>query len=378
MIMKSVRTQQSTDFNFKARVGLPRLVIAGETNSGKTSLVNFLLRSNLLPTDIVANTRRPTFLRYARTVRANIHKPDGSNTVIALGDIRHLDWENVEFIEVNAPNAVLRRFEILDLPGLASSSDAEDKKRWVSPSDILIWCSPATQTWKASEQAIWLGIDHPKASSFLALTHRDLLSHEQFSHVAERITREAPRFFMNWSAIATTQAIATRQASGKTTKKEMRSSTGMDDFMRKLINLLQGVTAQGGGKDQTPPATPQANPGAGIAPQAVHPLQEFAQLRKQAENELENTSGSAEAARILSGKLSAYSEGVLRTWILSKGRTASQAKHLESLFNIKEDELNRYLESQQYSAASFTASQILQQLAGELGEILTSIETRRS
>ncbi|MBX2806553.1 MAG: dynamin family protein [Hyphomicrobiales bacterium] len=368
MITQSIRTEQSADQ--KAKAPLPRVVIAGETNSGKTSLVNFLLGGNLLPTDIVANTRRPTYLRHGQTLSVKLNRSDGASAFIEQSDWRRLNWKNISSVEVHAPSAILEQFEILDLPGFFSQADSENNKLWLRPSDLLIWCSPATQAWKASEQAIWKGINHPRSCAFLAITHRDLLSTKELNHVTERIAQEAPRFFMNWSAIAAPQAVSAQQPNTPRETREMPNSTGIDDFMRKLINLLQSVKGQAS-------ATPKAKQKASDAELAsLHPLQAFAQLREQVEHELRIAASPTDTARILSSKLSNYNNNVLREWMLSTGRTLSQSKRIESLISTREEELNKYFIDAPNLTPAFTPSQILQQLGGELSEIIISIENK--
>ncbi len=257
--------------------GVPRVVLAGEANSGKTTLVNFLLQAQLLIADIVPNTPCPTLLRFGETAHLRVYGPDGAAAVRSIADLHRLGRERVDFVEVYLPSTVLRKMEILDLPGFASKADAEAKRHWVSAADIPIWCTPATQAWKASEQAMWLALAPPKNLSFLVLTHRDLLSDKQLSEVAERMSRETQRYFSHWTAIATAEAIAARNPRGQIVRKDIWPSTGVEDFMKKLMDLLQSVMTQR--QDPQPPS--RGNAVGSADPGMPHPVRSFAQMRQR-------------------------------------------------------------------------------------------------
>jgi Dynamin family len=365
-------------------VAVPRLVLAGEANSGKTTLVNFLLQAQLLVADIVPNTPCPTLLRFGETAYLRVHHLDGHSAIRSLADLHRLGREQVRLIEVYLPSAVLRRMEILDLPGFASRADAEAKSNWLASADIRIWCTPATQAWKASEKEIWLSLGKPRASSFLVLTHRDLLSETQLGDVSERMSRETQRFFSHWTSIATPEAIAARNPRGEIVKREAWTSTGVEDFMKKLMDLLQGVMAP---RREPPPSSPpppaplpaprpaaEPRPGAAAAASAdaSHPVSSFAQMRQRLLKALSAQNSAEQAAAMLAGELNGYANKVLTPWISAKGSAALKAANIEALIPRSDAEIVAYLLPQPADPAPFTAGKILKQIEAELAEALTA------
>ena len=225
---------------------IPRIVLTGEVNSGKTTLANFLLQAELLAVDIVPNTLCPTLLRFGDTAHLRVHRADGAVALRSLADLHRVGSERVQFIEVYLPSAVLRAIEILDLPGFVSLADAEAKRQWVAAADVQIWCTAATQAWKASEQAKWQSLGCPRNGALLVLTYRDLLPRQQLGEVGERMSRETQRFFSQWTAISTSQAIAARNPRGEIVREDLWRSTGVEDFIKKLKDLLHGAMTRGG------------------------------------------------------------------------------------------------------------------------------------
>ncbi len=156
-----------------------RVAIAGEFNSGKTSLANLLVGIDSLPTAVVSNTRFPTLLYYAATPEIYSVEPDGRRTLIVAD--RPACGLSPMRLEVGLPSTRLKTAELLDMPGLA------DPQFEGSPSDLaphnvdaVIWCTVATQAWKESERrACGQLAPRLRGRSLLAVTHRDLLADDR-------------------------------------------------------------------------------------------------------------------------------------------------------------------------------------------------------
>src|SRR5262249_22220254 len=155
---------------------------------------------------IVPNTMCPTLLRFGETAQVRVYRNDGSSIVRSIAELHRAGQRGAQALEVLLPSAVLRRMEILDLPGFRSLEEAAGNFQWGAGADIYLWCTLATQAWKASEQAIWKSLALPKEFSCLVLTHRDLLSKDQLGDVTGRIEQESHRYFRYWTAVSTPAA----------------------------------------------------------------------------------------------------------------------------------------------------------------------------
>jgi hypothetical protein len=343
---------------------LPRIVLTGEVNSGKTTLVNFLLQAELLVADIVPNTLCPTLLRFGDTAHLRVHRGDGAVALRSLADLHRIGRESVQFIEVYLPSPVLRAMEILDLPGFVSVADAESTRKWVSAADVQIWCTPATQAWRASEAAKWQSLACSRTSALLVLTCRDQLSAYQLGEVCERISRETKRFFSQWTAIAASQAIAARNPRGEIVRHDLWGSAGVEDFITKLKDLLDQAMAP---RPALPPALWRAQ-SSSLARELPHPVPAFEHVSVS----VLGVGGAASArqmAAIMAREFENYSSLILRPW-LRLNRPALDREAVEALIPRSEAEILDYLIAADGSSSLASLRRILIQIEAELTEAI--------
>jgi hypothetical protein len=184
----------------------PRVIVLGEGNAGKTSLVNLLLDQALLPGSVVANTRRPVVLRFAKSIVVTGVTPFGRL------DLQQADGEphygsGLESLEIGLPNPKLAAFDLVDTPAMSASAQLD-----VGEADLLLWCTVATQAWKQSERRLWMTIGkrhHRRA--ILVATHKDSLRGDEEKKVGARLTAETADCF---GAIVFVCATAWRESFG--------------------------------------------------------------------------------------------------------------------------------------------------------------------
>jgi len=155
-----------------------RVAVIGEFNSGKTTLVNALLGAAVLPASFTTHTAYTTVVRFASkpSLRAEIAKRRRVN----------IDWHELDGtpahgicrLHVGMPLDPLRTLRAIDTPGLGLGDESVDTRtlRYCCTADVVIWCTPAMQAWKASEHRAWLAL--PKAvrrRGILAVTFMDQL-----------------------------------------------------------------------------------------------------------------------------------------------------------------------------------------------------------
>lgn len=195
-----------------------RLAIFGEPNTGKSSLINLLMKQPIVPAGSFAG--QETYLRvyYADETVLNAISNDGTRnrlTTKAFAQIAQFepvaatasmsiygarDNEDAQpscapvidlgfsgavpgtqnqrgkFIELGAPQALLRHVEIVEARGFPEEQLTPALARTFQPVDVTVWCTLATQAWKATEQAAWERIPASRRNrAMMLVTYRDAL-----------------------------------------------------------------------------------------------------------------------------------------------------------------------------------------------------------
>lgn len=185
----------------------PRVAIVGEVNTGKTALANLLLGRDVLNTDIVHNTRAPILIRYADSVSLSAVAPDGSRTSV-VADAASIG--RAVSLELCLPLPELKRFEIIDTPGVSMFEDNSEQMAYVCrQADMAIWCTLATQAWRGSERDLWYQVcQRTRSRSLLAVTHADALTKDEQARVEERLRRETSGAFADLGMVSCLEPVA--------------------------------------------------------------------------------------------------------------------------------------------------------------------------
>ena len=189
----------------------PRIVLLGEFNSGKSTLANALIGAQVLPTSIHANTRVPLLIHYADAPTLTYEAHDRERRPLSLSAIEDLRQGSIRMLRVGLPVARLKSFELIDTPGLASGSARVDELGLEAcrRSHIAVWCTVASQAWKASEQRVWN--DLPKRlqqRGILAVTHKDAIRSERdCQRLMARLDAETATHFGGIAMVAANTAL---------------------------------------------------------------------------------------------------------------------------------------------------------------------------
>ena len=210
----------------------PRIVLLGETNSGKSTLANHLLQRALLTTDIVRNTRAPVLVRYAPVPFVQARTPDGARHLMTSNASTRPRLDEIERVEVGIPIEALRDFEILDLPGLTTdAADVDRARRLCATAHMAIWCTVASQAWRASELALWTALSKRfSQSSVLAVTHADGLSTADRDKVSRRLQRSAGEKFRSIVLVTEDAAPVVGSASDQPEQASGRDAASWPDL----------------------------------------------------------------------------------------------------------------------------------------------------
>ncbi|AWV90821.1 dynamin family protein [Bradymonas sediminis] len=156
-LAREVRTERIPAF----KDGRMSVVVLGEFNHGKSTVVNALLGEEILPTGITPTTAVITHLVYGEEARAEIQAPrDGGRTSVAYDKmgaaIKHEENSGVEpeYVEIQYPNELLADSLVLvDTPGVndISRQKVEITYGYVPKADVILYVLDATQVLKKSE-----------------------------------------------------------------------------------------------------------------------------------------------------------------------------------------------------------------------------------
>ncbi len=216
-----------------------RMAIIGEQSSGKSSLINMLLRASVVPAGALAGVRANLLLRYGPETALFVISTDGirarltskalaklagpeaqgrmSGTTIIYnaseassavrrdaGDRFHVLTDGLrppadgsaKLIEIRAPHAFLRSAELVE-SRLYPQDMTRNVLRHVLPVDLAIWCTLGTQAWKETERKSWERLPAKlRANAILLVSYKDAIgSPKDEAKLLTRLERSAGPFF---------------------------------------------------------------------------------------------------------------------------------------------------------------------------------------
>ena len=180
-----------------------RVALLGEFSAGKSTLANVLLGRAQSPVKATATQMPALWYRFGTGAPTRMCEDGTKHTLPGIaGTVASVEGTRAIDVPLDAP--ILRRFDLLDLPG--SSDPNMPATAWdaILPEvDIAIWCTPATQAWRQSEAAIWDAMParlHQR--SLLLLTRIDKVGVADRARVLRRIRGEASAKFRHILPVA--------------------------------------------------------------------------------------------------------------------------------------------------------------------------------
>jgi hypothetical protein len=272
---------------------LPRIALMGEFSAGKSTLANMMIGKDPLPVQVVATQLPPVWISYGDRPSVIVDL-EGEESACDLENLLEIDPEEVAFIRIFCEQEILKRCEIIDMPGISDPNMASVVWERIMPfADGVLWCSPATQAWRQSEAAVWEEIEERvRAHSLLVLTRGDMLLCERDrSKVMKRVRAEAGASFADVLMIS----LALARDAGE--DEEIWARSGADAFVARFLELVDTIArhlATGEAapreepieqRDPTPVVSPE-----GAAAEAVLPRRPV--LRRPASQEVRQTSAA--------------------------------------------------------------------------------------
>jgi hypothetical protein len=174
------------------------IVVAGEFNAGKSSVINLLLRKNILPAQLNVSNLPPAHICPATEERYTVTTPSGQ---IAQNKSAFLQGKmpktKAAEIRIHTP---LPQFEGAMITELSVDQDgtlSAERLEILQQADLLIWCTMGQRAWCLSEISIVETL--PPAlleTAILAVSRTDYLRNtDNLAKVETRVNREAGTYF---------------------------------------------------------------------------------------------------------------------------------------------------------------------------------------
>lgn len=197
------------------------VAIVGQFSSGKSTFLNALLGSEILPSGLTPVTSKPTFIRYGTAPGLSVLYENGRELYLGVEEIgRFVDQrvfgDDVSRLCVYAPSEILKLVNFVDTPGLNSLSKADTAVTHEVLKDVagVIWLSLADNAARASEAAqIEEFLASGGKTAICLLNQKDKLSNDELERLKNHVQTTYGRFFERIIAVSAKQAV-TAQANG--------------------------------------------------------------------------------------------------------------------------------------------------------------------
>ncbi len=195
--MARSRKRNSKPAEYQLQVPL-KIVLCGEISSGKSSVIQALLRETFLP-DFFGFEQRPL-------IRILLGAPENAVTLVrhdgateATGSLAGFE-PDADIAEIRIARAEVQPFgtcEIVEVPALRDGYLRDSDIAEIAGSDVLIWTTIGSQAWRLSEKNILdeLGDRRPAQAILVASRADKFRTAADRDRLHERLRRETAGYF---------------------------------------------------------------------------------------------------------------------------------------------------------------------------------------
>ncbi|MBR6952401.1 MAG: dynamin family protein [Campylobacter sp.] len=170
-----------------------KIAVIGQFSSGKSTFLNTLLGSEILPTGVVPVTAKPTLIKYAPNEMLSVTHTNGQDEVLEISALANFvdqrkDLKDIKNITIFCKNEILKNISFIDTPGLNSRSNADTNETLAIFDEVfgVLWISLIDNAARASEiNEISLLPEFLKDTSIAVLSQKDRLNDDEIKRVSE-------------------------------------------------------------------------------------------------------------------------------------------------------------------------------------------------
>ena len=259
-----------------------RIAVLGEQNSGKSLLINYLLKHQILPSGSFSGERTELLIRYASEPSVNAVSADGSRirlTSKAFGRLVKPEMRNASIsssviydawvpdkrqsallegasgfvletrkkspppprlIEVGLPLGFLKRMELVEVRAFPDGKATSPSRRVFRGVDSTIWCTLATQAWKETEILTLKSVPpvHRK-SSLMLVTYKDAIRNaKDEAKILTRLRHSTKSLFNDVVLVSLRDAVQSLLDRDKETADRFRLVSNIEGAENALIAMM--------------------------------------------------------------------------------------------------------------------------------------------
>lgn len=260
-------------------IALPplRIAICGEVSSGKSMLLNALLRKRVVP-DGAATGRRPwVHVGWRQDPSLEVETREGG-AVTVVPDFKQQDTvQGARALCVWTDQPQIAGLELVEVPLTTAEALTDVERDLLRGCDVMIWVTIASQAWRLTEKTLVdaFGAARP-AYTILAVSRTDKLRTDaDRQSLRDRLDRETQGYFDGCLFLQNSR----RQISSATKSDTAWQRTGAPEMLGLLTSIAEEIGPDRAAARLVPP-TPEPAPAPaappGLAPETTARLTEIA------------------------------------------------------------------------------------------------------
>ncbi|WP_038072882.1 hypothetical protein [Thioclava pacifica] len=170
-----------------------RVVICGEVSSGKSTVLNALLRERLVEDNLGRDQRPVVYANWRATPGRELRDADGQ----AVADADPEKCAEATELHLWSSALHLRGLELIEVPLTRAEDITDEQIALIGSADLMIWVTIASQAWRLTEKSLIeaLGSARPE-NAILAISRADKLrSDADRTRLMARVERESADWF---------------------------------------------------------------------------------------------------------------------------------------------------------------------------------------